>query len=81
MADQRDNSGKQENFVYITVPVHLMGEIIDMFGELEEGDSCSTTEEDSSSTDIEMTDSFIEDGEIPDSDSYEPSEDEDEEDE
>ncbi len=43
----------------------------------EDGETLSTTEEDSSSTDIEMTDSFIEDGEIPNSDSYEPSEDDD----
>lgn len=81
MADQRDNSGKFENFVYVAVPEHLMGKV---FGYLEddneEGDTCSTTEEDSSSgSDIEMADSFIEDNgdEIPDSDSYEPSEDDD----
>lgn len=75
----RDNSGKIENFVYVAVPEHMVKYVLAELSNREEED-CSTTEEDSS-TDIEMTDSFIEDGEIPDSDSYEPSEDEDEEDE
>jgi len=74
----KDNSGKFENFVYVAVPEHLMEKV---FGYLEDedGDTCSTTEEYSGS-DIEMdTDSFIEDNgdEIPDSGSYEPSEDDD----
>ena len=74
----KDNSGKFENFVYVAVPEHLMEKV---FGYLEDedlGDTCSTTDEDSGS-DIEMADSFIEDNgdEIPNSDSYEPSEDDD----
>lgn len=85
----KDNSGKFENFVYVAVPEHLMEKV---FGYLEDedlGDTCSTTEEDSSTewmpgdgdsgSDIEMADSFIEDNGdgIPNSDSYEPSEDDD----
>ena len=79
----KDNSGKFENFVYVAVPEHLMDKICSQLEDYEwvtEGDTCSTTEEDSSTgSDIEMADSFIEDNgdEIPDSNSYEPSEDDD----